>query len=122
MIDSSPIRRRKYDSLDGNEAEGDPLMDTTSHLPATSAHSEKGESGGHQDDPAPCRAEVLLRRATGGQGPEDRPPPATPMATPNPYSDPSFLEQLVKVIATGITAGTSSPASRQREWLPWFNG
>jgi len=53
MTDSSPIRRRKYDSLDGNEAEGDPLMDIASHLPATSAHYEKGESRGHQDDPVP---------------------------------------------------------------------
>jgi hypothetical protein len=88
MTDSSPIRRKKYDSLDGNKAEGDPLMDTASHLPATSAHYEKGESRGHQDDLVPRRAEVLLCRAMSGQGPKDRPPPATPMATPNPYSDP----------------------------------
>ena len=32
MTDSSPIRRREYDSLDGNEAKGDPLVDTASHL------------------------------------------------------------------------------------------
>jgi hypothetical protein len=112
MTDSSPMRRRKYDSLDGNEAKGDPLMDTTSHLPTTSAHSEKGELGGHQDNPASHQAKVLLRRATGGQGPEDRPPLATPMATPNPYSNPAFLEQLVKVVAERIAARTSSPASR----------
>jgi hypothetical protein len=57
VTDSSPIRRREYDSLDGNEAEGDPLVDTASHLLTVSAHSERGESGGHQDDLAPRRAE-----------------------------------------------------------------
>jgi hypothetical protein len=57
VTDSSPIRRREYDSLDGNEAEGDPLVDTASHLLTVSAHSERGVSGGHQDDLAPRRAE-----------------------------------------------------------------
>ena len=112
MTDSPPIRRREYDSLDGNEVERDPPMDTTSHLPATLAHSEKGESQGYQDDPTPRRVEVLLPRGTGGQGPEDRPPPAAPMTTPNPYSDLAFLVQLVKAVATGMTVSTSSPASR----------
>ena len=46
MTNSSPIRRREYDSLDGNEAKGDPLVDTASHLLVVSAHSERGESGG----------------------------------------------------------------------------
>jgi hypothetical protein len=32
VTDSSPIRRREFDSLDGKEAEGDPLVDTASHL------------------------------------------------------------------------------------------
>jgi len=106
------MRRREYDSLDGNKVERDPPMDTTSHLPATLAHSEKGESQGYQDDPAPRRVEVLLPRGTRGQGPEDRPPPATPTTTPNPYLDLAFMVQLVKVVATRMTVSTSSPASR----------
>jgi hypothetical protein len=46
--------------LDGKEAEGDPLVDTASHLLAVSTHSERREWGGHQDDLAPRRAELLL--------------------------------------------------------------
>jgi hypothetical protein len=42
MTDSSPIRRREYDSLDGNEAKGRYCLSST----CRSAHSEKGELGG----------------------------------------------------------------------------
>lgn len=41
-------------------------MDTTSHQPAASAYSDRGESGGHQDDPTSYRVEVLLPGAADG--------------------------------------------------------
>jgi len=50
--------------------------------------------------------------AAGGQGPEDRPPLVAPMVTSNPYSDPTFLEQLVKAVATGMAAGASNSTPR----------
>ncbi|KAL9405108.1 hypothetical protein Peur_002080 [Populus x canadensis] len=87
-------------------------MDTASHQPAASVHSERGESGGHQDDPVSHREKMLLPGAAGGQGSEDRPPLVAPTVTPNPYSDPTFLEQLVKAIATGMAAGASNSTPR----------
>jgi hypothetical protein len=80
--DPSPMHGREYGSLYGNENEGEPLMDTASHQPAASVHSERGESGGHQDDPVSHREEVLLPGAAGGQGPEDRSPLVAPTVTP----------------------------------------
>jgi hypothetical protein len=46
VTDSSPVRRREYDSLDGNEAKGVLLIDIASHLLVASAHSERRELGG----------------------------------------------------------------------------
>jgi len=68
---------------------------------------------------------VLLPRGTGVQGLEDRPPPAAPTSTPNPYSDPAFLVQLVKVVATGMAVSTSSPAPRAERvvtLVQWVKG
>jgi hypothetical protein len=125
VTNSSPVRRREYDSLDGNEAKGDPLIDTASHLLAASAYSERRELGGHQNDPTPHWEEVLLLRATGGQGPEDRPPPIAPTTTPNPCSDPAFLEQLVKAVVAGMAVGTSNPTpqiKRMVTLVKWVKG
>jgi hypothetical protein len=122
VTDSSPIRRREYDSLDGKEAEGDPLVDTASHLLAVSTHSERGESGGHQDDPAPRRAKLLLPEETAGHRPGNRPPSAT---IPNPYSDSTFLEKLVKAVVAKMATDTSSPAPRAETMVTlveWVKG
>lgn len=68
---------------------------------------------------------MLLPKGMGSQGLEDRSPPATPTATPNPYSDPVFLVQLVKAIATGMVASTSSLAPRVKRvvtLVQWVKG
>ena len=68
---------------------------------------------------------MLLPRAAGGQGPEDRPPPMASTVTPNPYSDPTFLEQLVKAIATGMVVGASNStpqAERVVILVQWVKG
>jgi hypothetical protein len=56
-----------------SETEGDPLTDTTSHLPAASAHSKKGESARHQDDSISHQVEVSLPRATDRHRQDDSP-------------------------------------------------
>jgi hypothetical protein len=76
-------------------------MGIASHQSVASAHSEREDSGGHEDDPVTSRTEVSPSKTPGGQGSEDRPPPVTSTVTPNPYSDPIFLEQLVKAVAAG---------------------
>ena len=108
----SPVQRREYDSLSGNETEGDPLMDTASHQSVASSHSERGDSGGHQVDHVTSRTEVSPAKTPGGQGSEDRPPPVTSTVTSNPYLDPIFLKQLVKAVATGMGAGASNSTPR----------
>lgn len=52
------MQRRGHDLLYGIEIERDPLTDIVSHLLATLAYSEKGESVGCQDDFVSYRAKV----------------------------------------------------------------
>ena len=72
-------------------------MDTASPQLVASTHLEKGDSGGHQDDPFTSRIEVSPAKTSGDQGLEDKPPLVTSTITLNPYLDPIFFEQLVKV-------------------------
>jgi hypothetical protein len=68
---------------------------------------------------------VLLPKATGGQGPEDRPPPIAPTTTPNPCSDLVFLEQLVKAVVAGMAVGMSNPAPQAETMVTlvkWVKG
>ena len=51
-------------------------------------------------------------KTLGGQGLGDRPPPVTSTVAPNPYSDPAFLEQLVKAVAAGMVAGALNATPR----------
>lgn len=122
---SSPVQGREYDSLSGDEAERDPLMGTASHQSVASAHSERGDSGGHQGDPITSRTQVSPAETPGGQGSEDKPPPVTSTVTPNPYSDPTFLEQLVKAVAAGMAAGASNSTPRAERVITlvqWVKG
>jgi len=121
----SPVQGREYDSLSGDETERDPLMGTASHQSVASAYSKRGDSGGHQDDPVTSRIEVSPAETLGGQGSEDRPPPVTSTVTPNPYSDPTFLEKLVKVVAAGMAAGASNSTPRAERVITlvqWVKG
>jgi len=86
----SPVQGRECDSLSEDETERDPLMGTISHQYVASAHSERGDSGGHQDDPVTFQTEVSPAETLGGQGSEDRPLPVTSMVTPNPFRTPHF--------------------------------
>jgi len=58
--------------------------------------------------------EVSPAETLGGQGSEDRPPPMTSTVTLNPYSDPTFLEKLVKAVAAGMAAGASNSTPRAK--------
>jgi hypothetical protein len=95
-------------------------MGIASHQSVASAHSERGDSGGHEDDPVTSRTEVSPSKTPGGQGSEDRPPPVTSTVTPNPYSDPTFLEQLVKAVAAGMAAGASNSTPRAERVITLF--
>ena len=121
----SPVQGREYDSLSGDETERDLLMGTASHQSVASAHSESGDSGGHQDDPVTSRIEMSPAETLGGPGSEDRPPPVTSTVTPNPYSDPIFLEKLVKAVAAGMAAGASNSTPRAERVITlvqWVKG
>ena len=74
------------------------MTDTASHLHAVSAHFEKGEAAGHQDDSASHQAKVSLPEAAEGQRQDDRPPPMALIVVPNLYSYLTFMEQLVMKI------------------------
>ena len=55
---------------------------------------------------------MSLLGAAGGQSPKDRPPLMASTITLNPYSDPIFLEQLVKAITIRMTVDVSNSAPR----------
>jgi hypothetical protein len=48
--DPSPVRGSDQSSHYESDRDWDPLADTSSHVPATSVHSEKGGSIGLRDD------------------------------------------------------------------------
>ena len=95
-------------------------MGTTSHQFVASTHSKRGDSWGHQDDHVTSRIEVSPAETLGGQGSEDRPPPVTSTITPNPFSDPTFLEQMVKAVAAGMATGASNSTPRAERVITLF--
>jgi len=64
---------------------------------------------------------VLIPEAANGQGLKDKPLPVALTVTPNPYSNPIFLEQL----ATGMAAGASNSTPRAERvvtLVQWVKG
>jgi len=55
-----------------------------------------------------------LPRATDGQGQDDKPSLMAPTVAFNPYLDPAFIEQLIKEMVVGMTAGASNTTLRSK--------
>jgi len=88
--DSSPVRDERLVETGDRGLERDPLVDTTSFVPAGSVQSVQGESSGLRDE----------RRIFDGDGQGTQPPPtvapavtpaAPPGEAPPPYPDPAYF-------------------------------
>jgi hypothetical protein len=105
--DSSPARDEHLVETGDRGLEGDPLVDTTSFVPAVSVPSGRGESSG-------------LRHKRGvfdedGQGTQPPPtvapavaPTTPPVAAPPLYPDPAYFAQLVRAMMTEMSGPLST--------------
>ena len=107
IADSSPVRDEHLVETGDRGLERDPLVDTTSFVPAGSVQSGQGESSGLRDEP---------RRFDGdGQGTQPPPtvapavaPAAPPGVAPPPYPDPAYFAQLVRAVMTEMAGPLST--------------
>ena len=101
--DSSPARDELLVEIGDRGLEGDPLVDTTSFVPAVSVQSGRGESSGLRDE----------RGVFDGDGQGTQPPPivapaAPPVAAPPLYPDPAYFAQLVRAVMTEMSGPLST--------------
>jgi len=75
-------------------------------------YSEAGESVRLRDDSLSCKADVSIPEVSDRQGGDNIPPPVVLVAGSNPFSDPAFMEHIVRAIAAGMIARASSTAPR----------
>jgi len=110
--DPSPVRGNDQSFRNESDPDWDPLADTSSHIPATSVYSEAGESVRLRDDSLSRQADVSMPEVSDRRGEDNIPPPVEPVAGSNPFSDPAFMEHIVRVVAAGMVAGASGTTPR----------
>jgi len=55
---------------------------------------------------------VSMPEVSDRQGEDNIPPPVEPVAGSNPFSDPAFMEHIVRAVTPGMVAGASGTAPR----------
>ena len=110
--DPSPVRGSGQSIRNESDPDWDPLADTSSHIPAASVYSEGGESVRLRDDSSFRQADVSMPEGSDRQGGDNIPPPAAPVAESNLFSDPTFMEHIVRAVAAGMVAGASNTTPR----------
>jgi len=88
------------------------LADTSSHIPAASIYSEGDELVRLRDDLLSRQADVSMPEVSDRHGGDNIPPTVAPVARSNPFSDPAFMEHIVRAVAAGMVAGASSTTPR----------
>ena len=88
------------------------MTDTSSHILATSVYSKRGESLRLRDDSLSRQADVLMPEVSDRNGGDNIPLLVAPVARSNPFSDPAFIEHIVRAVAAGMAVGASSTAPR----------
>jgi len=80
------------------------LVDTSSHIPATSVYSKRGELVRLRDDSLSCQADVSMAEVSDREGGDNIPPPMAPVARLNPFLDLAFIEHIVRAVAVGMAS------------------
>jgi hypothetical protein len=99
--DPSPVRGSDQSFRNESDPDWDPLADTSSHILATSVYSEASESVRLRDDSLSCQVDG-----------DNIPPPVEPVVGSNPFSDPAFIEHIVRAVVAGMVTGVSGTAPR----------
>jgi len=55
---------------------------------------------------------VSMPKVSDRRGGDNIPPPVEPVVGSNPFSDPAFMEHIVRVVVVGMVEGASSTAPR----------
>jgi hypothetical protein len=110
--DPSLVRESDQSSHYESNPYWDPLVDTSSHVPATLVQSERGGLVGLQDDSESCQIEVSFPEASDRHLGDNVPPPLALIAVSNPFSDPVFMDHIVRAVVSRMVAGASSTALR----------
>jgi len=108
----SPVRGSDQSFCNENDPDWDPLADTSSHIPAASVYSERGESVRLRDDSLFRQTDVSMLEVSNRQGGDNIPPLVALVAGSNPFSDPSFMEHIVRAVAAGMVTGVSNTTLR----------
>jgi hypothetical protein len=74
-------------------------------MPTASVYSEGGDSLFRQ-------ADVSMPEVSNRQGGDNIPPPVSLIAGSNPFSDPAFMEHIVRAVAAEMVAGASNTTPR----------
>jgi hypothetical protein len=72
--DPSPVRGSDQSFCNESDPDWDPLANTSSHIPATSVYSERGESVRLRDDSLSRQADVSIPEVLDRQGGDNIPP------------------------------------------------
>jgi len=110
--DPSPVWGSDQSFQNESDPDWDPLADTSSHIPATSVYSKAGESVRLRANSLSHQVNVSMLEVSEKQGEDNIPPPVEPVAGSNPFSDPAFMEHIVRAVAVGMVAGASGTAPR----------
>jgi len=110
--DPSSVRGSDQSFRNESDPYWDPLVDTSSHIPATSVYSERDELVKLRDDSLSCQIDVSMPEVSDRQGGDNIPPLVASVAGSNPFLDPAFMEYIVRAVAIGMVAGASSTTLR----------
>jgi hypothetical protein len=110
--DPSPVRGSDQSFRNESDPNWDPLADTSSHIHAASVYSEGGVLVRLRDDSLSRQVDVSIPEVSDRWGGDNIPVPVAPVARSNPFSDPAFMEHIVRAVAAGMVAGASSTAPR----------
>jgi len=111
-IDPSPVRGSDQSLHYESDLDWDPMADTSSLVLATSVYPERDKLVRLQDDSVSRQVGVSMSKVSDRQGGDHVPPPVAPTVAPNPFSDPAFMDHIVRVLAARMVAGASSTAPR----------
>ena len=75
-------------------------------------YSKRGESLRLRDDSLSRQADVSMAEVSDRHGGDNIPPLVASVAGSNPFSDPAFIEHIVRAVAARMVAGASNTTPR----------
>ena len=96
--DPSPARGSDQSLHYKSDPDWDPLVNTSSHVPTTLVHSEGDKLMRLQDDLVSRQKEVSMPKVSNRHKGDHVSPLVASTAAPNPFSDPAFMDHIMRVV------------------------